>query len=273
MDNKLSPLQEKLIPMLSWFHQYCSDKKLTYYLLGGTMLGAARHNGFIPWDDDIDVGMPRKDYEIFLKETKGKCFGSYIVEGIDTDKKDFYYGYSKIYDVNTTLIENTRYRIKRGIYIDVFPLDGVANSESEIPSVFNPIFRKYQFLLARTCAIRDNRKWYKNLAIRCARIVPFIDNKKLMKKIDGMCKTHDYFECNYVGNYYGNWGIREVVKREVMGTPVLYKFESLMVFGASDFDSYLTSLYGEWRKLPPKEKQVTHHDYLYCNLEKSYMEN
>lgn len=272
MENKLTPLQKKLLPMLSWFHEFCVDNNMNYYLLGGTMLGAARHQGFIPWDDDIDVGMPRKDYEAFLKGTKGKRFGAYVVEGIDTDHNDFYYGYSKIYNIETTLIENTRYKIKRGIYIDLFPLDGVGNDESEISAVFNPILRKYQLLLARTCAIRENRKWYKNLVIRCARSLPFIDNKKLMLQIDEMCKTHDYSKCDYIGNFYGNWGIREVVKKEVMGTPTLYRFENLLVYGASDYNAYLTSLYGEWRKLPPKEKQVTHHDYLLCDLEKSYIE-
>lgn len=274
MDNKLTELQNRLLLILQWYHNFCVENNLKYYLLGGTMLGAARHQGFIPWDDDIDVGMPRKDYEAFLQLTKNKQYGDFVVEGIDTDNTDFYYGYTKIYDTNSTLIENTRYKIKRGIYIDLFPLDGVADIETEIMSSFKPILNRYRFLLARTCAIRPERKWYKNFAVLLARMIPscVVDNKKLMLSIDTMCKKKDYESSFYIGNFYGNWGIREIMEKTVIGEPTVYKFENLEVYGVSDYDKYLTSLYGDWRKLPPKEKQVTHHDFLECDLEKSYLE-
>lgn len=273
MENKLTELQKRLLLILEWYHSFCTENNLRYYLLGGTMLGAARHQGFIPWDDDIDVGMPRKDYETFLKLTKNKQYGNFVVEGIDTENTDFYYGYSKIYDTKSTLIENTRYKIKRGIYIDLFPLDGVADNEKEIMTFFKPILNKYRILLARTCAVRQNRKWYKNLAVYLARMIPncIIDNKKLMYSIDEMCKAKDYESSKYVGNLYGNWGLREIVEKTVMGNPVVYRFENLEVCGVADYDKYLTSLYGDWRKLPPKEKQITHHDFLECDLEKSYL--
>ena len=80
--NITSELQKKLLPMLGWFHDFCVAHDLRYYVLGGTMLGAVRHQGFIPWDDDIDVGMPRKDYEIFMKLCEDKVFGNYTVESI-----------------------------------------------------------------------------------------------------------------------------------------------------------------------------------------------
>lgn len=274
MERKLTELQTKLLPMLEWYHNFCVEHNLRYYLLGGTMLGAARHQGFIPWDDDIDVGMPRKDYEMFLTLTKGKKFSNYIVESIDTAATDFFYGYSKIYDTRTTLVENTRYKIKRGIYIDVFPLDGVGANRSEGISTFKSIINKYRLLLARTCAIRGKRKWYKNFSIYVARLIPnfIVNNKKLMLSIDDICKQKDFDGCAYIGNLYGNWGEREIVPKNVMGVPTLYKFENLDVYGAENYDAYLTSLYGDWRKLPPKEKQVTHHDYLMCDLEKSYID-
>lgn len=274
MKNELTELQKRLLLILEWYHNFCVENNLRYYLLGGTMLGAARHQGFIPWDDDIDVGMPRRDYEAFLKLTKGKQYGNFIVEGIDTEHTDFYYGYAKIYDIKSTLIENTRYKIKRGIYMDLFPLDGLGNSESEAKLSFRPILNKYRILLARTCAIRPDRKWYKNLAVRFARMIPnsIVDNKKLMYSIDEMCKVKEYEGSKYIGNLYGNWGEREIVEKAFMGTPTIYRFEDLSVYGVADFDRYLTSIYGDWRKLPPKEKQVSHHDFLECNLEKSYLE-
>ena len=76
-DNGLTVLQEKLLVMFKWFHDFCIKHKLRYYALGGTMLGAVRHNGFIPWDDDIDLGMPRKDYQRFVKLIKKIDMGIY----------------------------------------------------------------------------------------------------------------------------------------------------------------------------------------------------
>lgn len=273
--HELSALQKRLLVLLEWFHGFCVENNLKYYILGGTMLGAARHQGFIPWDDDVDVGMPRSDYDKFIELSRNKKFGDFIIESIDTDKNDFLYGYSKIYDTESTLIENTRLKIKRGIYIDLFPLDGVSNNRNEIEGYVKPILQKYKFLLARTCAVSKRRKWYKNAAILFARMLPgrIADDKKLMLNIDRLCRRRDYYACEYVGNLLGNWGIREIVPRSVMGEPKLYRFEDLEVYGVSDYDAYLTSLYGDWRQPPPADKQITHHDYLLLDLDHSYLED
>ena len=114
MNCKLSLLQQKLLDILKWFHLFCEENNLKYYAIGGTMLGVVRHKGFIPWDDDIDVGMPREDYNKFIELTKNKQFDKYVVESIYDNNKDFFYPMVKIYDTTTTLIENTRY--KRTLY-------------------------------------------------------------------------------------------------------------------------------------------------------------
>lgn len=271
--NKLNDLQFKLLDMFKWFHETCKKNNLRYYALGGTMLGAIRHEGFIPWDDDIDVGMPRKDYIKFLKIYKGKMDKNYIVESIYDRNEDFFYGYAKIYDISTTLIEKTRMNIKRGIYIDVFPLDGVCNDEKEKFAYCQPIYNKYQFVVSRTCAILKRRKLYKNLIILCARLIPnsILNNKKMLFEIDKMCSSRDYDDYRYVGNLLGNWGIKEVVSKDIMGIPKLYKFENLYIYGVEKYDLYLTQLYGNWKILPPIEKRVSLHDCVECNLYKSYL--
>ena len=124
----MTETQRKLLTALQWFHHFCSEHNLRYYAVGGTCLGAVRHKGFIPWDDDIDVGMPRKDYKKFLELTSAIQDNElYKVEYLPS-KHGFTYPYCKLYDIGTTLIENSRYKIKRGIYIDVFPLDGIGLS-------------------------------------------------------------------------------------------------------------------------------------------------
>lgn len=274
-NKKLSDLQIALLPMLDWFHNFCVENQLRYYVIGGTMLGVARHQGFIPWDDDIDVGMPRKDYEKFMELCGEKQFDCFYVESINTEKTDFYYGYGKIYDTRTTLVENTRYKIKRGIYLDVFPLDGAGNSKEETEKIYKSIKKKIDLLGTKTFAIRKQRKLYKNIAIFMGRLIPewIVNSKRLMIDIDNQCRKYDYDGCALVANFWGNWGIREVVPVSIMGTPKLYSFEGIEVFGVEHPNEYLTMIYGDWRKLPPVEKQVTHHDYLHLDLNFGYTSN
>lgn len=274
MEHTLNEQQFKLLDILKWFHSFCVKNKLRYYALGGTMLGAARHQGFIPWDDDIDVGMPRDDYNRFLLLCKDKKFGNLIVESIDTPEKDYLYGYSKIYDTGTTLIEKNRVNIKRGIYIDLFPLDGAGSTEKEAQKLFAPIYKRYQLVVARTCAVLPRRKWYKNLFILIARLIPtyIFNNKKVIQDIDKLCQSRDYNDSKLVANFLGNWGYKEIVPRKVMGTPRLYRFEDIEIYGAENADEYLTRLYGNWRELPPENKRCSHHDYIELDLNKPYME-
>ena len=115
-------LKETLIAMMQWFHQFCIDNDIRYYVVDGTMLGAARHQGFIPWDDDIDVGVPRRDYEKLASILNEKTEGRYVLETPDSPAKEFIYTYSKLYDTTTTLVEHARKDIRRGVFIDIFPL-------------------------------------------------------------------------------------------------------------------------------------------------------
>ena len=264
-------LKLMLIEMMKWFHDFCCKNNLRYYALGGTMLGAMRHNGFIPWDDDIDVGMPRKDYEKFAILMKESTQERYIFETPETKEKDYYYQFSKLYDSNTTLIENTKYKIKRGIYLDIFPLDGTGNNLEESKKYAEEIYKLDNLLMLKIAGFRKGRSLYKNLGIFLFRFIP-INPKVILYKIVRKCAEKDYDECSWIGNLVGNWRFKEVMPKEYMGTPKLYKFENIEIFGVENADAYLTSLYGNWKKLPPKEKRVTHHDYIELDLHKSYLE-
>lgn len=268
----MTELQSRLVDILKWFHDFCERNNLKYYVLGGTMLGAMRHKGFIPWDDDIDVGMPRNDYEKLMSIMKDDIFDDKFILEQPLKNKGYIYPYCKIYDITTTLIENAKVKVKRGIYIDVFPLDGIGNSAEEAESNFKEINRLNTLTVLKVAGFRKGRKFYKNLGVALFRLVPLNVNK-MLKKIVKKCPTYSFDESLYCGNLVGNWGKREIVPRDVMGSPTLYEFENMRVYGAEKPDEYLTSLYGDWRKLPPKEKQITHHDFLMCDLSKSYLEN
>ncbi|MBQ7232387.1 MAG: LicD family protein [Bacillales bacterium] len=270
----MEDLKVKLVEMFQWFHDFCQENDLRYYALGGTMLGAARHQGFIPWDDDIDVGMPRSDYEKLKLLLANQDNKHYVLEAPEFNTKDYYYPFSKLYDTTTTLIENTRFKIKRGIYLDIFPLDGIGNTLEESRTNFSKVKKQYNLLLTRVTGIRKGRKWYKNLAVILVRMIPnfILNNKKILKKLIESGKKYSFDDCEWCGNLFGAWGFREVMPKEIMGEPKLYQFENIMIFGAADADKYLSNLYGDWTKLPPEEKRVTHHDYILCDLSKSYLD-
>ncbi len=259
--------------MLAWFHDLCVDNGLRYYALGGTMLGAARHQGFIPWDDDIDVGMPRSDYENLISLIGNRKYKHYYLETPLSKNTDYRYPFSKLYNTNTTLIENTWPKLVRGIFIDIFPLDGLGNSMEESKNNWEEIIRIANFMWARLCAVRLNRSWYKNVAIIAAHCIPSIiaGDKIILKKMDDLCKRKSFDEVSYGGNVFGNWGLKEIMPIMIMGEPQLFKFEDIQIHGASDYDRYLTFLYDKWRILPPKEKQVSHHDFIKIDLKRGFM--
>ena len=271
----MNDLQLKMLDMMSWYHNLCEKNNLKYYVVGGTALGTIRHKGFIPWDDDIDVGMPREDYEKFKELASNSDLSARYAIEFPSGKKDFLYPYGKIYDTTTTLIEHTRYKTKRGIFIDVFPLDGIGNDKDEAIRHFESIETKCNLLATVSCALRKERGWYKNLAIVIARCVPpfILSAKKLVRQIDKLSKQYSFEDSAYVANAVGNWHKKEIMRREWFGKPTLYEFESIKVYGPEMYHEYLSGLYGDYMKLPPKEKQVSHHDYLYFNTEKSYLED
>lgn len=267
----MTAIQERLLQLLDYFHNLCENAGLTYYVIGGTALGAARHKGFIPWDDDIDVGMPRKDYEK-LKIVSKDQNSRFIFEFPGTSE-DYVYPLMKMYDTSTTLIENTRFKTKRGIFIDIFPLDGVGNTMEESIVNFYKVYRIYRLLNAEVCSLRKGRDWYKNMVVLGMQILPrFITNpQSLIRKIDRGSKKISFYESKYVANFVGDGGKREIIERSLFGVPKEYQFEKMKVFGPEKMDEFLTCIYGNWRELPPLDKQITNHDFIKIDLDSPYI--
>ena len=269
----MNATQEKLLDMFQWFKDFCEKENLIYYALGGTALGAVRHSGFIPWDDDIDVGMPRHDYEKMLEAIKDMDKnGKYIIEA-PLEKNDSLYPFAKIYDTDTTLIENTRKKTKRGIYIDIFPLDGIGNTEKECKENYKKIGANTNLINTRSCAIRKGRAFYKNVAIILGRMIPefILNTKDLITETNKLGMERPYNENEYIINIWGAWKEKEITKKEWFGNGKEIDFENVKMRIPENSHEYLKSLYNDYEKLPPKEKQVSHHDYLYVDLEKSYL--
>lgn len=271
---EINALQKKLLEMLGWFHDFCVTNNLIYYAIGGTILGAKRHAGFIPWDDDIDIGMPRTDYTRLCHILSQKPIDSrFVLETPYTADPDYCFPFCKLYDTTTTLIENSKHQLIRGIYIDIFPIDGIGDTKEEGKSNYVSIKRMIDFLKLRTIKITAKRSIHKNILLWVIQAIPrlLISDHKLCQRIDKKCQKMRFEDKKWGGNLLGAWGFREVMETVVFGSPKLYKFENIMIFGPEMSDQYLVNLYGDWKKLPPKEKQISHHDY-YLDLTSGYRE-
>lgn len=265
--------KNKLLVMMSYFHTVCENYKLRYYAIGGTFLGALRHNGFIPWDNDIDVAMPRKDYNK-IAEIINNDGSKYVVEGPQSKSADYLYTNAKMYDTTTTLVENLRVKTVRGVFLDIFPMDGIGNTIEEVKSNYKRINFLNNLFAARSCTIRSQRVWWKNCVIWLFSIIPekMLDTKAIIIKLDNICQKYKFDESAYVGVLLTQYGLKYVMPREIFDKRREYAFESISIVGVEDYDRYLSLLFGDWHKLPPKEKQVEGHDYKYIDLNHSYLE-
>ena len=273
-NDDLSELQIVLLEMLKWFHSFCEKNNLRYYIVEGTVIGAVRHHGFIPWDDDIDVGMPRSDYNR-LMQLKDELDGKYILETPYSLNTNYRYPWCKLFDSTTTKIEKMRRNYRLGVYIDIFPLDGLGNTMEESKKNYKVIDFLNMLWATRVCALNRKRSFLKNSAILISRCVPqsILNDKWLMKHIDLACGKRDFDKQKYVACTLSTYRYKEIMERSIYGKPTKYEFNGIYVYGPEKYDDYLKTIYGEWWVLPPKEKQVNQHDYIYLNLHESYLQS
>ncbi len=272
--NETKKLQKRICMILSDFHDFCVENNLQYYAIGGTLLGAMRHHGFIPWDDDADVGMPREDFNRLCELLNGKKIkNQYLLESPLSPDKKYTFPYCKLYDTKTTLIENTRIKLVRGVYIDIFPLDGLGNTKEECKKNYKRINSKLNLLQMRKIKISPTRSFVKNAVLWGVQKIPdkIVSEKRLSTEINQLCESKSIYDYKFGGNLVGAWGFREIMEADIFGTPQLYDFEGLKIYGPEKAEVLLSNIYGDWKQLPPKEKQVSHHDR-YLNLNVPYEE-
>ena len=246
---------------------------MCYYASGGTFLGAVRHKGFIPWDDDIDVWMPRPDYER-LKDILLEKDGKYVFEAPGHNCGQHYYAMGKLYDTSTTIIELTKFNAKKGIFVDIFPIDGLGRTKNELKKNYNKLHLLNLLVRSRVYVPQKEKKFIRNLAIHLSSIIPeaLLNTEKFIEWFDKKCSKVSYDESKFVGIMMGSYGMRDVVEKRILNDRVLYDFETIKIFGVADYDTFLTHIYGDWRKLPSVEKQVTLHEFNHLDLNRGYMD-
>lgn len=268
--NKEKELKIMLTDILIDIQRVCDENKLSYYLVGGTLLGAVRHNGFIPWDDDIDIALPREDYEKFM-HLEDQLRNNFII--VDYTKDNNYpYNFMKVENKNTTLIEEMYEHRggKGGIYIDVFPLDGVPENKYIRKLHFISINFWKTMLILHYCNPQKERSKIKSFIV--SMIKGLTNEKKIHQILDNRMKKYTYKDSKLVINYLGAYKEREMVDKEFFGRGQKVVFEKEEFNGPEKCDEYLKAIYGNYMKLPPKEKQISHHRIKYLNLKKPFTE-
>lgn len=269
----MQELHQKLIEIMDVFHVFCKEHGLTYYMLGGTMLGAYRHQGFIPWDDDIDIGMPRADYERLLAFAEKQVPEGYRIRN-HRFERGIPYAFTHFEDVNTTCIEQRRSKdtYAGGVYLEIFPLDEAPKTgwQRLLKSYKTRYYKRILYGLILDYG-QKKRSLPKAVIIKLIRAFANIDDTtdKLEK-----CVRKGSLHSAYYSNLLGHWGIREDVLKEIFGVPVLYAFAGRSYYGVSKPEEYLKCLYGDKYMTPPseEEKEAGKHPAAYLNLRLPYAE-
>lgn len=240
------------LDILDKIHAFCTERGIRYSLGGGTLLGAVRHKGYIPWDDDIDIMLPRPDYDRFLKEFDGK-YAELNLQHYGNDNTCCI-PFAKVYENRTVLIEKLQ---KSGIYIDVFPIDGLPE-ESKIKDylyIYNNQLHKIYFMTPFyiiTGSLKDRIKYYVKKFIYPTR-------DKYITEFYNFLKSYSFENSVNAGAICGIYAEKELMPRETFESYITVEFEGRQYMAIKDYDAYLTKHYGDYMQLPSKEKQVSHH--------------
>lgn len=275
-ENKsLQRLQKTNLEMVKLFIRICENQNLQYFALGGTLLGAVRHQGFIPWDDDIDLGMPRDDYEKFLQVAedelkKADPTGRYRLRTIDLDEEEYRTYIVKIEDTQVQLLRE--YYAKGGVtkkhlnaWIDIMPIDGMpqdpAARQKHLDLILKTRKRLAASMMDKCMGTSMKRSKKAMLFIRFGLetgAFKLLNTEKIFLKFNNLCKKYSYVTAKVVGNTYGVYKEREFVDKEIFGKGSLHTFEDIQICGPEDTHAYLTHVYGDYMQLPPIEARGGH---------------
>ncbi len=262
----IEEIRKVSLDILKDVHDFCITNNIKYTLQGGTLLGAIRHKGFIPWDDDIDIAMPRPDYDKFIRTYQSKN-GYKVFSRELPDGNDVYLAFSRICDMERTLVDDSLFPwIGRdtGVWIDLFPLDGAEDDIEECKRHIKKLESLWQWCNRKRMAkvsfsqlsgIKEKSK----MLIRRF-VTNFVSDKIFMKLITA-CRECNYESTHYYSNFaYQYYGIRERHRKEVLNNTILLSFESYCFCVMEGYDEALKEKYGNYMQLPPVEQRVRQHD-------------
>lgn len=264
----MNPLQKAETEILKKVTAYMDEKGFRYVALGGTLLGAVRHGGFIPWDDDIDIGLPREDYEAFLNEARKVFDGKnspFEVQNMAFTEGYIYY-FSRVIDRSVRLTDRSATVEKEQFaWIDIFPLDGMPSGWKGKIHKLRLLKARMEYQYARFDELVNvnlrHRPLHEKILIgmgKTFRLQKVFRADKTFRKLDKLLKKYPYATSPYAVNFMGAGKFREMHERSVYDERAEYAFEDTTIMSVKDYDKWLTQMYGDYMT-PPKEEDRNKH--------------
>ena len=247
--------------VLSAIDHFCTENNITYSLAGGTLLGAIRHKGYIPWDDDIDIYLYRDDYNKLISLFPAVYYGRYKIASLERDK-DWVRPYANAYDSLTVFKENTTEKKIIGVKIDVYPIDSVPDDMGKWQK-----YDKSRRFLQRIHALRfvkysKSRGPWKNFILCLTKVFTFfISKRRFAEYLDKLAQRYNKDNTIYVFSNAQGILVKKRFLKKVFDNTIALPFEDRYFKAFANYDEYLRNAYGDYMKLPPVEKRVSHHDF------------
>lgn len=254
--NDIKEVQNAILKVAKEIHHICDEHNIKYFMLGGTFLGAIRHKGFIPWDDDIDLGMTYDQYQKFINVIKNLNHPWLVFDIPEYRNKDYNNLFIKAYDKNTTFIEHDKPQDIKGVFVDIIPIINAYNNKNKCKFEIQKAFIIRRLLLSKRYNIYTHKPFL-NLIARCvSSVIPrkllFLINEKQYKKLHKL--THGKFYVALDGD------VKNIYKSSFFEEDfILYPFENTAFYGIKNYDAFLTDVFANYMKLPPLEKRISHH--------------
>lgn len=248
----------------------CEKHNIDYFVIAGTLLGAIRHKGFIPWDDDLDIGMLREDYSKFLEVSKDELSDSYFLQTMFTDS-EFGLPFAKLRKNGTKYVEKNSSKAEghKGIFIDIFPFDNSPNSNflKKLHSFETYILKRFILSKLGYEVWNDNSIFKKNIYRTISFIVHFYPLEKLKKLLCEKIKRYNHINTDNLVNIGGSYGYyKETMERKWLNNLVDVEFEGITFKAPENYDEYLKYLYGDYMTLPPEGERYNRHKIIEIDL-------
>lgn len=261
----LRKVQLKELEILLEVKRICDKHNIRFQLYGGTLLGAIRHKGFIPWDDDIDITMLRDDYERFLQIAPSEISDKYFVES-SRSNPDYVYSFCKVKANGTLYVEEctAHLDIHQGIWIDIFPLDYIPEIDYQILDRRDQRLRRWQTAIDYNAGII---KLTKLPSVLYFKLQGLLYRHKLIRKKEQIMQEDNQLERNYVIDYYSLYGYRRAIfPLATYQALTTVEFEGYHFPVVQDYHGVLTQTFGDYMTPPPVEKQVSEHGIIRCEV-------